>query len=150
MKLKISKDSLFILVIFSYCTGIISLFFPQWYSGIFIALNESLVLAPNVREMALALSLFSLSFLILSIIGLIKSIKMYQKREIYYLWAIWVTLGTLIIITPIIHLTVCYNLCIDFSTYSIFGIELIFSFSSGIMTVTAGLLNLFSYRNDSS
>ena len=139
--MKTSKDLLLVLVIFSYCTGMISLFFPQWYSGIIIALNESLILAPNVREMALGLSLFSTFLLILSLAGIIKSTRMNIKKEIYSLWAIWVTLGSLIILVPIIHLTACYNLCIDFFAYSIFGIELIFSFSSGILTVIAGLIN---------
>ena len=134
------EDKLRIIILGSIISGIIALFFPQWYSGLYYALNESLILGANVRETTLALSMFSILILVITIIGLLKSIKKLQNEENYSLWATWVFYGILISLVPTIYILMCYNLCINFKTFSILGLELFFSYFSGGAAYLAGLI----------
>ena len=134
------KNKLRIVILISVISGITSLVFPQWYSGIFFAINTSIPLGPNAREIALALSMFSISLLLISTIGLLKSHKKTQHSELYSSWTIWCAFGILIILAPTLHLIICYNLCINFWSFTIFGLELIFSYLSGALALAAGII----------
>lgn len=134
------EDKLRIIILISAFSGIISLFFPQWYIGIYFAINESLILGSNLREIALALSMFSISLLVIIIIGLFKSLKKLRNQDLYSFWATWLIFGLLISLVPILHMIVCYNLCFNFWTFSVLGLELVFLYLSGGAAFIAGLI----------
>lgn len=132
------------IILISNVSGIISLFFPQWYLGLYLAINESIQLNPNVRESVLAISMFSISLLVIAIIGLLNSIKKIQNNEIYSLWATWVFIGILISFIPTYHISMLSYLFDQFWAFSIFGLEFFFSYFSGATAFIAGLVAFFT------
>ena len=137
------REKIRIMILISFITGVIALFFPQWYNGILISLDEMIVLGPNVREIVLGFSMFSISILIISNKGLFKSLNKIKKQELYSLWAIWTFFGILITLIPTLHMLICYTFCINFFSYSILGLELVFSYISGITAIVSGLLSFY-------
>jgi len=140
-----------IIILISAISGIISLVFPNWYIGIYFAINDSLILDANVREITLALSMLSISLLVSIIIGLFKSLKKLRNQDLYSFWAKWLIFGLLISLVPTINMIVCCNLCINFWAFSFLGLELLFSYFSGGAAFIAGLITfciLNSQKNE--
>jgi hypothetical protein len=134
------KKKIRIIVLTSIFFGLIALFFPQWYTGIYFAINISIPMEPNAREISLALSMFSISFLIVNCVSLITSTRKLHESKLFSFWTRWFVLGIMITLVPTLHMIVCYNLCINFWSFTILGLEVIFAYISGGLAIVAGLL----------